>query len=336
MEQILALLEQDKSYCERFSKYVASQRECPFTIYTFQSYAELQRFAAQNPIELLLTGKDSREQNALQSLPIHSVIELSEEPTADAHRRSSSAAEGPHRIYKYQSGENILRELVSGYQCRKKAAEAPKPQGTAQLFIVYSPIGRSGKTTFAESLARMLRRDMQTLYISLEEVSAQAEAYTQQASYTLSDALYFFMQDRLDPERLRTMITGFRDMDLIAPVRSPEDISSLKGEELLRFIRHLRTQSGYDAIVLDTDSQLTRVMELLPEADRIFMPVTEEAAQHRKLIAFEQHLAATPHRAVLDRIVKLLVPMPRQSPDASEDLRLSEFAEAVIRNYIYK
>lgn len=332
MEQILALLEQDKSYCERFSKYAASRSECPFTIYTFQSYAELQQFAARNPIELLLTDRSTQEEASLTSLPIRSVIELSEEPTEAADRQAIASAEEPRRIYKYQSGENILRELVSSYQCRRKPAEAPRPQGSARLFMVYSPIGRSGKTAFAESLARSLRKDMRVLYITLEEVSVRAEAYMENSSYTLSDALYFYLQDRLDPERLRSMITGVRGMDLIPPVRSPEDISSLKSEDLLHFLQHLRVQAGYDAIVVDTDSMLSRIEALLPEADWIFMPVTEDAAQHRKLTALEQHLAASSHRAVLDRIVKLVVPIPRQD----EDPRLTEFTEAVIRNYIYE
>ena len=55
MNQILALLEQDPSYCERFLKYASSRTECPFTVYTFQTVTELQRFAHQNDIDLLLS-----------------------------------------------------------------------------------------------------------------------------------------------------------------------------------------------------------------------------------------------------------------------------------------
>ena len=44
MNQILALLEQDPSYCERFLKYASSRTECPFTVYTFQTVTDLQRF----------------------------------------------------------------------------------------------------------------------------------------------------------------------------------------------------------------------------------------------------------------------------------------------------
>ncbi len=335
MEQILALLEQDKSYCERFSKYASSRSECPFTVYTFQSSEELRRFAAQNPIELLLANADPQEKTALQSLPVHSMIELSEEPPVRTDPRHAGLEEAPNRIYKYQSGENILRELVSGYQCRKKPAEAPKQQGTARLFMVYSPIGRSGKTAFAESLARILPKDMKTLYLSFEEVSSRTSLYTENAACTLSDALYFFMQNRLDSERLSSMIMHVQDVALIPPVRSPEDIASIKPEELLRFLQHVRMHAGYDAVVVDTDSLLTRVEALLPEADWIFMPVTEEAAPHRKLAAFEQHMSASSHRAVLDRIVKLVVPVPHPESGTSEDPRLSEFTSAVIRNYIY-
>ena len=335
MNQILALLEQDSSYCERFLKFTSSRTACPFTVYTFQTVTELQRFAHQNDIDLLLSDAETAEDEALRHLPVHTRIELSEEPPGEAQKLSGGLPDAPKKIYKYQSGEQILRELVSSYQL-SKTSEPKKRQGLARLYLVYSPIGRSGKTSFAESLAKTLQKDMRALYISLEEVSARADTLHPDSAGSLSDLLYFYKQERMDTERIRTMITSVEGMDFIPPVRSPEDIATLHDEELPQFMQALRAAVDYDAIVLDTDSILSRVEGILPQADWIFMPVTDHPAHSRKLTALEHYLSGSPHRAALDRIVKLVVPFENHGYSENETAeRLSEFTSAVIQNYLY-
>ena len=335
MNQILALLVQDPSYCERFLKYASSRTECPFTVYTFQSVTELQRFAHQNDIDLLLSDAQAAGEEELEKLPVHTRVELTEEPMGEKQTLACARPDAPHKIYKYQSGEKILHELVSSYQLSKKA-EPKNRQGLARLYLVYSPIGRSGKTCFAESLTKTLQKDMRALYVSLEEVSARADASMQNGSGSLSDALYFYKKERLDAERLRAMISSADGMDFIPPVRSPEDIATLRDAELPQFIQTLRAEVDYDAIVLDTDSILSRVEGILPQADWIFMPVTDQPAHYRKLSALEHYLTGSPHRAALDRIVKLIIPLEHMGYSEAENAeRLSEFTAAVIRNYLY-
>lgn len=330
MNQILALLEQDPSYCERFLKYASSRTECPFTVYTFQTVTELQRFAHQNDIDLLLSDAQAVGDAELAKLPVHTRVELTEEPMGEKQVLDGARPDAPRKIYKYQSGEKILHELVSSYQLAKNR------QGLARLYLVYSPIGRSGKTCFAESLTKTLEKDMRALYVSLEEVSARTDASLQSGNASLSDALYFYKKERLDAERLRSMITRVDGMDLIPPVRSPEDIATLRDEELPQFIQVLRASVDYDAVVLDTDSILSRVEGILPQADWIFMPVTDQPAHYRKLSALEHYLSGSPHRAALDRIVKLIVPLEHTGySEAAASERLSEFTAAVIRNYLY-
>ena len=204
MNQILALLEQDPSYCERFLKYASSRTECPFTVYTFQTVTELQRFAHQNDIDLLLSDAQAAGDAELAKLPVHTRVELTEEPMGEKQVLDGARPDAPHKIYKYQSGEKILHELVSSYQLAKKS-EPKNRQGLARLYLVYSPIGRSGKTCFAESLTKTLQKDMRALYVSLEEVSARADASLQSGNASLSDALYFYKKERLDAERLRSV-----------------------------------------------------------------------------------------------------------------------------------
>ena len=336
MRQILALLEPDSAYCARFSKYASSRTECPFTIYTFQDAGALQRFAHQHPIDLLLSDPTSLQDETLQSLPVGTRIELSEEPVNTGAAASGPAATEPRRIYKYQSGERILHELVSTYQFEKRNDPARPRSGLARLYLIYSPIGRSGKTIFAESLAKELMKEVRTLYVSLEEMPAWTDAAIKNSTASLSDVLFLYKQEHLLTEPLQSMISHSDGLDFIPPVRSPEDLATLQEAELPQFIEKLRAQIPYDVLVLDTDSMVSRIEGILPQADWIFMPVTDEAAHHRKLVALEHYLSASPQRAALDRIIKLVIPKPHgDASDADVNARLSEFTSAVIRNYIY-
>lgn len=335
MRQILALLEPDSGYCARFSKYASARPECPFTVYTFQDTASLQRFAHQHPIDLLLSDSDALQDEALQSLPVGTRVELSEEPTDAAVPMAQPSTE-PQRIYKYQSGEKILHELVSSYRFQKRNDPAKPRSGLARLYLIYSPIGRSGKTTFAESLAKELQKEVRTLYVSLEEMPAWTDASMKSPAASLSDVLFLYKQEHLVTEQLQGMISHIDGLDLIPPVRSPEDLSALPEAELPQFIEKLRAQIPYDVLVLDTDSMVSRIEGILPQADWIFMPVTDEPAHHRKLAALEHYLSGSPQRAALDRIVKLVIPKIHGDASGTDPAaRLSEFTSAVIRNYIY-
>ena len=336
MRQILALLEQDSAYCARFSKYASSRAECPFTVYTFQDAGALQRFAHQHTIDLLLSNPTLLQDETLQSLPVGTRIELSEEPTGTAAPVPGSATAETQKIYKYQSGEKIMHELVSTYQFQKRNDPARAQPGLARLYLIYSPIGRSGKTIFAESLARELQKEVRTLYVSLEEMPAWTDASVQSGTASLSDVLFLYKQEHLYTEQLQGMVSHTDGLDFIPPVRSPEDLAALQEAELPQFIEKLRVQIPYDVLVLDTDSMVSRIEGILPQADWIFMPVTDEPTHHRKLDALEHYLSSSPQRTARDRIVKLVIPKTHgNTSDADVRARLSEFTSAVIRNYIY-
>ena len=136
MNQILALLEQDPSYCERFLKYASSRTECPFTVYTFQTVTELQRFAHQNDIDLLLSDAQTVGDAELEKLPVHTRVELTEEPMGEKQVLDGARPDAPRKIYKYQSGEKISPGLAPrssgrargsvGSMCRSRSLHLPE------------------------------------------------------------------------------------------------------------------------------------------------------------------------------------------------------------------
>lgn len=359
MQHILAFFDEDQIYSDRFKKFASAHSNCPFTVYSFHDYKALEHFSQDHPIELLVGseikvsdhdqgahtpgGPESTEasfDNPLYRIPARSLIRLSESPPKPySGSATQSSVHRNHEIYKYQSGESILREILSVYGKREESPIEYNGE-LAKLYLVYSPIGRSGKTTFARSLTKALTKDCNPLYITLEEVS-DLETFHGDALFhdTLSEAFYFFKEGKLTKSRFQDLICHSKDYDHLLPVRTPEDLTTLDSGELIDFIQHIRSVSEKDAIILDSDSILSRIEGLLPYASRIFMPITEDSSSNLKLGLLESHLSRSQSPEVLNHITKLIVPNTEKlhpsidMPNASDTLM--EYTSAVIKNYIY-
>lgn len=361
MNHILAFFDEDQTYSDRFKKFASNHSNCPFTVYSFHDYKDLKNFSQDHPIELLVgsernkasvsgnyeslysgtSDKTIAEADSLYTIPAKSIIRLSDSPVCqDKGFRGNISGNEKHEIYKYQSGENILKEIMSVYG--RHEAENLQNEGLSELFLVYSPIGRSGKTTFAKSLTRSLQKDMKPLYITLEEVSDFDEnSGGTSCPGTLSEALYFYNEGNLTKERLDDLIRHTDGIDHILPVRTPEDLTTLSPKELRDFIEHIRTISGRNALILDTDSILSRIEILFPYATKIFMPVTDDSLSGRKLTLLESYLNKTQNPETIDNIIKLIVPDPHHFNFSSKELSnnydpISGYVRAVIENYIYQ
>ena len=283
------------------------------------------------------------EPDLLYQIPAKSIIKLSETPVesgdADVHH---SGSDGKYRIYKYQSGENILREIMTFYGHNTAASKRKASGRHSKLYLIYSPIGRSGKTRFALALTRVLQKDMKPLYLTLEEVSSHHLADDDvMCRGTLSEAMYFYKEGKLTGDRLQELILHDAQMDSILPVRTPEDITTLTPQEIVGFIEHLRTVSGRDAIILDTDSILSRIEGLLPLCDWTFMPVTDDIKGNSKITKLENYLSKNLAPEALSHISKIVVPETDRDIsyiDAMENPSdpLINFAKAVVQNYIYE
>lgn len=326
MEQILAVLGRDKAYADRLSRFITSKPETPFTVYTFDDKEKLERFSAENTVDFLLMEGTSDEK--LPGLPDNRVLHLSDKPDR-----------GSNSIYKFQSGDRILKEILT---CYEKNRPAVSDDTVSRLYIVFSPIGRSGKTSFALALAKALRNEGKILYVSYEEMPGLPQSIRETAKRGLSEAFFYFKEKSLTREVLRELVFQHDGVFYLNPISLPEDISVLSEKELRDFTSTLLRLSEQDAIVLDLDSIVSRFGSILPLADWIFMPVSENRQDLQKLDTFDRYLHMNQYQSAAEKIVKLLLP---KAPDGGIDngsfqlldaSPLGTYAEAVVRNYILR
>ena len=174
--------------------------------------------------------------------------------------------------YKYQSVENILRELMSYYSEQNTEgmyiAESRKDN---RVIGIFSPVSESNRTVFALTLGQILAESQNVLYLNMEECSGMGE-YMGESHWNISDLIYFLRQQNNAQflYRLNSMVQKLDHLDYIPPCASYTDFHQIETEEWLELIRLIRTRSSYDSVILDLGMAMGHETELLRQCDGIY------------------------------------------------------------------
>ena len=153
MKRVIAVYDLDPFYADRFAKVANQKEKVPFTIIAFTSVERLKAYMDENPVEILLVDADAVD--VVRDLPARQVFVLTNGEFVEAE-------EFPN-IYKYQSADGILREVMACYQVGTEQEFTPigKP---SSLIGVYSPVNRCLKTSFCLAMGQILSKDQKVLY----------------------------------------------------------------------------------------------------------------------------------------------------------------------------
>lgn len=158
-----------------------------FPARAFTSRKRLEEFARDHGIDVLLTGTLS--EGGFPGLPSVQRILLTEEEVR-------AGEGGGHGIYKYQSGDDILREVMAAY-CETPEGKTDFPGLPAsgkRIIGVYSPVGRCGKTSLALAMGQLLAREEKLLFITLDTFTGFSGLLDEQWKRDLSDLIYYYKQ----------------------------------------------------------------------------------------------------------------------------------------------
>ena len=190
-------------------------------------------------------------------------------------------------------------------------------EASALIYGVYSPVGRSGKTTFALLLGEILSRNRSAVYIGFEDFAIQ-ERRDGQVS-TLSDA-FFYHQKHCLGERIRAMTSHWHGLDVLAGVTCPEDIQSIQGSEWAAMVEEIARNSGYDAIVLDMGTKLWLAGAMFSICSHIYVPVLEDVYARECQKNFENWMENELDAVVREKIHTVRIPM--EGPNGCRESRL--------------
>lgn len=298
MKEIMAIYDTDFSYAKRFADFTNEKNDLHFQTIPFGELRKLQEYANQHPLGILLLG-DVVEAEVLKEINTRNVVRLGE--------LGSKIEQGEIVVHKYQSAEQILREVM--FHCQDGRMEAEEVLGpTCTMIGVYSPIHGCGKTGFALTLAQILAKSQKVLFLTLEHFSGFETLFSCEYQKGLSELLFQWKSNGHNPFVLGSVIHYFGDLAYIPPVSYPEDLKLFSGKEIGSLLEKLAKESGYEVLVVDF-GETGESVETLNPCQMLYIPMKEDPISKIKLEAWKSYLEELGENQILKKSKFLKLPM---------------------------
>lgn len=295
----LVICDKEEGYSDAFARYIMKKDELAFQVQTCSDISHVLSIQEKTGIDYLFISSDyplaSRQQ-----VKAGKIFVL----TGDGKAVTGEQELG---VYKYQSGEEILAELIR--QCGTQDLEGNTFLKTfrkkeVKIIGVYSPVHRVGKTSFAIELGERLAEEANVLYLNLETYGGLGGHFTEEGQ-NLSDVLYYARQEKGNLGLILTTIVRHKGkLDYVAPIQVSEDLKSITSEEWLSVIRRIIEQSIYEVLILDMDEGIREIYPLLKSCSEIYMPTAADVISQAKVRQFEEEMILLGHEDIRRRIIK--------------------------------
>lgn len=324
---IFAVCDVEVEYAYHFMEYLGKKKNIPFEIRVFTSAEAFLKFVSEHPVEILLISEKAMC-DEIQEQKIRQIMILSEGMIPENLRQYPS-------IYKYQSSNQVIREALACYgeKCQEQTDTLKMEKKKMDIIGIYSPVGRTMKTTFALTLGQILAKNKGVLYLNMEEYSGFEYLFERTYDQNLGDLLYYLRQNTSNLLlKMNGMIQTINNLDYLPPVLSPGDIQQTSLKEWLLLLQEIADYSTYDTVILDLGDGVNNLYQLLDQCTLIYMPIRTDPMSQAKISQFENLLRLWDKVSVLDKIQKIRLPYHRSTHKGGgylDDLVWSELGDFV-------
>lgn len=299
--KMLAVCVREEGYSIRLAEYARNQNSCLFRVQAFSAAATLMDYLKLRRVDAVLLDEGLYEEEMWQKYK--GVLCLL--------GNGVGQEENPPRIFKYQPARDILNQVLAQYRLDAEQEENPVVSKKGmEVFGIYSPVGRCGKSLFSLALGLELARHRKTLYLNLESWPGLNPEPEELSGGSLSDLLYFLRQRRgALPEFLGSIVGNADRLDMIPPVRAPSDLVSVSVEDWQYLFEALRCQSSYEAVVLDIGDSPQPIEKLLSICTKVYVPTLPDKGSRKKLGYFLEFMEDTICQELAPEVETLSLPL---------------------------
>lgn len=300
--KILAICDTEKKYAIRLMESFCEKKQLDFQIHVFSGMEELELFAKNSPIEILLIS-GSLMSETLHRYSIGRIFLLSDGEIFAKFSEYES-------IYKYQSSEQIMKEILCCYaEYAMPVTGIYREKKEFEIHGVYSPIGRCGKSALAKGLAKAHGRKKKTLLLDLQSFSACKEQLSEEEVWDLTDLIYFLRQGKKTfLYKLQSIVRNREFYDYVLPMKMPADLRSVTFAEWSELLEKLATDSDYTRVVIDFGQDICGLFQLFSQCTKVYMPVLSDMESKIKLENLEWILTQENFKKVMMGIQKIYLP----------------------------
>ncbi len=312
-KRILGLLDSDEKYAERLCHYLTDSVRFGFEVSVFTSKEAFENYKGKDKIDILLTSEEICQKDFNGK-----IIKLCE----------NREEEG---IFKYTSANIIADELMKPFI---EEEDGGIKEDSKTVFVgVFSPVGRSMKTSFCVVLGQILARKYRVLYLNFESFSGMSIDSSLENRADLSDLMYYFKNLRKDFRRkFRESILEINGLEYISPAYYFIDLSYVTPEEWLDFLKAIKDMGEYDYVILDLSEYLQGIFDVfLRKCEIVYTMTAGDMRAKNKIFHYEEMLRTYDYVDLLEKTHRLRIPIIRNLPDDWDRVMYSEFSDYIKR-----
>lgn len=268
----VAICDEEVDYSFSLMNYINGEEDYPCLAMAFTDYPALKDYCKQeeNKIDLILLGSHIQQE-------VEEVLGSENEiPIVWLHEKQE--VDQGAGVYKYQSAETLLQVILEQVKPKQREEEnkGDKKQTFMEVYGIYSPIGRCGKTNLAKALCSYQKG--KSLYIGMEEYGDTMDegGIGQEFLYDIkvhSDNLCTFLSNLLEDQM---------GMTTIASPKCYLDLRQLTEQDIRWFLDQVRSRRTYQRVVFDIGTGSLFDFTILSLFDRIFIPTLEQEVAKQK------------------------------------------------------
>lgn len=281
----MVILDKDSMFLNQLSRYILDKSD-KFSVSSFSDINKFNEYAEEARIDLLLFSEDF-----LGRIGVN--LRFTKILMAEGYVRES---EDYYTISKYQKAESFIKNVLMIYaQDTGNSGVVMSTDKNSYLIGIYSPIGGSGKTTIALSLAKTLSgTGAKVLYLNFEKISSVTGFFRDNTERSFSEIIMALKSMR-DNLKLKIMSNvSFHNISRIYFINPPEsaiEFSELSIEETVKIIDGACETGEYDYIIVDFSSDFDkRMLSVLEICRKVIVPVSEGDLEEAKIRLFINEL----------------------------------------------
>lgn len=313
----VALCEEREAYRERLAEYIMHRRGGQLKVYTFSERQVFRERRREQPFDLVLLGTGF-EKVVAKEQEEGLYIYLAEAPDWPREREPS--------IFKYQSGEEILRCM---FECYLKLGRVDTSVSRREKEIIglYSPTHCRLQTPFALTMAQMLALEKRVLYVNLGEWAGFGEWFQEEYHRDLADLLYLISDYGNQVQGLlESVLHSVNRVDYIPPMADTQLLCQTRAEDYQALLALLVEKTEYDVIFLDFGIMVPGFFHLLEQCGTVYGVMDQGAMARGQRMQFEAGIVKSGMEQLAGRIEYV-------SFSRAEERLLEQ--EPVLRQWLY-
>lgn len=296
MNKLLVALYDTQGYMKALAEYFG-KKNFLLDSRLFTKTESLNDFLEEREPDVLLLGQEVERTDLRYLDRVKHLVILSEGDCV------SEGSEDYPLIFKYQSAENILKEIFAILKEGepKETGSAGKVRGQMEIWGMYHPY--HAPLTMQQICPEQGDSVKRCLEINMELLAGEQYGVLSGDDRGLSEIIFYLKQknERLSL-KLRELIQAKNGIDHIRPVADFRDLYSLCREDVDRLLTVIAGETGYERVVFDIGFLTDAALYLLYCCDRIYIPKAQNLWEKEQVNGLEKLLIKEGLEEVLESI----------------------------------